>query len=451
LFARAASCDVTPRDRPVRLAGYASRKAPVSTILDLIELSAILLECSGQRCLIISFDLMIVGSELQNIILDKLEPLEFKPGEILLLASHTHYAPATDQACARLGIPEVEFVNDVANAAENLVRQIQRQQPFEVSLDVFQGSLNHSINRRRYWPFPTVGRTYGFRLRSVSFAPNPPGPRDEQATIALLRKSSDGGVLGAIWHYTCHPTAVVPDNVISSDFPGTVRRALRERFGEIPSVFAQGFCGDIRPNITSTRHIDWRERLRRIIRTIVSGPLFAYPSAEDWMRWSQSLAARVCDITQGSPLRTFSPASLRTGSAAIPLGDFFSGSTPNKMLAVQAIQIGEELEIVALSAEATVDWERILDAAVPVASGRIRLYAGYLGALFGYLPTAAQVGEGGYEVEGFQPLFGLSGRFEAGQIGPAVVGCVRNALEDMEGTRDRTGAVVGAMTGPQDI
>ena len=62
LFARAASCDVTPRDRPVRLAGDAMRKAPVTTILDPIEISAVLLECAGHRCLIFSFDIMIVGS-----------------------------------------------------------------------------------------------------------------------------------------------------------------------------------------------------------------------------------------------------------------------------------------------------------------------------------------------------------------------------------------------------
>ena len=455
MFARAASCDVTPRDRPVRLAGYASRKAPVSTILDPIELSAILLECSGQRCLIISFDLMIVGSELQNIILNKLEPLEFKPREILLLASHTHYAPATDQACARLGIPEVEFVNDVANAAENLVRQIQRQQPFEVSLDVFQGSLNHSINRRRYWPFPTVGRTYGFRLKSVSLAPNPSGPRDEQATIALLRKSSDGGVLGAIWHYTCHPTAVVPDSVISSDYPGAVRRVLRERFGQIPCVFAQGFCGDIRPNVVvSAPRTGMRERIRKVLRTIVSGPMFASPSAEDWAGWSQSLASRIGDIAQGGPARTFSPTQLHTGSAAIPLSDFFEGSMPDKMLAAQIVRIGEELEIVSLSAEATVGWERILDEVVPVDSGRIRLYAGYLGALFGYLPTAAQVPEGGYEVAGFQALFGLSGDFKSDRIGPAVAGCVKSAFEDLQREKTRVmepGVLAGAMTGRQDI
>jgi hypothetical protein len=62
---------------------------------------------------------------------------------------------------------------------------------------------------------------------------------------------------------------------------------------------------------------------------------------------------------------------------------------------------------------------------------------GYLGALFGYLPTAAQVAEGGYEVDGFQPLFGLSGHFEADRITPAVVGCVRSAFEAMELAKQR--------------
>jgi hypothetical protein len=433
LFARAASCDVTPRDRPVRLAGYALRKGPVSKVLDPIEISVVLLECSERRCLVFSFDLMTVGSELQNKILDRLKPLGFRPDQVILLASHTHNAPATDQACERLGAPEIEFVTDLAETAESLVHQIQREQPSEVSLDVFQGRLSHSINRRRYWPFPTIGRMHGFQLTSVTFSPNPSGPKDERATVVLLRKADDQRVLGVIWHYTCHPTAVMPDNAISADYPGAVRLALRERFGDIPCLFAQGFCGNIRPNIeASPQKIDLRERFRKLIRVVAFGNLFPTLSAGDWVRWSRSLAARVCDIAQGDPAKTFSPTRLQTGSARIPLGDFFKGTFPDKMLAAQVVRIGEELEILALSAEPSIEWERILDEAVPLRSGRIRLYAGYLGAVFGYLPTAAQVPEGGYEVEGFQPLFGLSGNFDPETIASSVSDCVRRAFADLE-------------------
>ena len=130
LFARSASCDVTPRGRPIRLAGYAARTEPATTILDPIEISALLLEGAGARCLIFSFDLMIVGSELQNMIVARLAGHGFKPSEIVLLASHTHFAPATDQACSRLGVPDAPFVRDVAAAAEGLLLRMLRTTVF---------------------------------------------------------------------------------------------------------------------------------------------------------------------------------------------------------------------------------------------------------------------------------------------------------------------------------
>jgi hypothetical protein len=441
LFARTAWRDVTPRDRPVRLAGYAARTEPVSTILDPVEISAVLLECSGQRSLIYSFDLLMVGPELQNMIEARLAGHGFRPDEILLLASHTHFAPATDRTCPRLGIADDRFISDVAEAAESLLLQMLRQRPSETRLETRRGQLNHSINRRRYWPFPTLGRTYGFRRSSVSMAPNPAGPKDELATVLLLRRAGDSEVIGIIWHYTCHPTAVVPDNVVSADYPGAVRRALRAHFGEIPCVFVQGFCGDIRPNIPhDDRSAGFRERLRRFVRTAMSGPSFQTPTADEWTHWSEELAAKVVEIAQGPSGELAAPTYLATGSASLPLGGFFRGATPDKPLAVQIVRLGDILELVALSAEASVEWQDILDRQFPAQAARTRLYAGYLGAMFGYLPTAAQIPEGGYEVEGFQPLFALSGNFDSEKITPAVVGCVELAFGDLQRRRSESKA-----------
>jgi hypothetical protein len=431
LFARSSSCDITPR-APARLAGYAARTTPVATILDPIEISALLLECAGARCLMFSFDLMIVGSELQDMIVAKLARHGFEPGEIVLLASHTHFAPATDRACSRLGVPEEQFVNDVAEACERLLLRMLGEPSSEIKLEVRRGRLDHSINRRRYWPFPTFGRTYGLRFGSVAMAPNPGGLTEELATVLLLRRANDDQLIGVIWHYTCHPTAVVPDNVVSADYPGAVRRALRKRFGDIPCVFVQGFCGDIRPNMRrAEQRTGLGDRVRRIVRTMMSGPSFQTPAAQEWTRWSGSLASKVVEIAQGPPGKMSSPANLAIGSASISLGAFFKGSAPDKPLAVQVVRLGDSVEIVALSAEATVEWQGIIDQEIPVEIGRIRLYAGYLGALFGYLPTAIQIRQGGYEVEGFQPLFGLSGQFDSESIIPAVVGGVQRAYDDL--------------------
>ncbi len=445
MFARAAHCDVTPRDRPVRLAGFASRQTPVSTVLDPIEIAALLLEGEGCRCLILGFDLMIVGAELADLIQSRLGRHGFRPDEVMMLASHTHCAPATDFACARLGTPDARFIDDAAEAVDDLVRQILTRQRREISVDILRGSLDHSINRRRYWPFPTWDRTQGLQWASVTFSPSPAGPRDEHATVILIRAADDGAPLAAFSHYTCHPTSVVPTDAISADYPGAVRVLLRERFGEIPCLFAPGFCGDITPRLVpSAQRETLGERFARLRRMLIAGYMWPTAMPADTVAWRDSLVARLGAIVAGHPAVTLRPKRLRAASSAISLGAFFTGGAPDKKLTVHVVRLDEELEILALSAEPTVEWQHILDEASPPAAQAIRLYTGYLGAVFGYLPTAKQVTEGGYEVNGFQSLFGMSGRFNSNRILAAVTGCVKSAIDKLERADDGAVSCAGA-------
>jgi hypothetical protein len=446
MFARAAHCDVTPRDRPVRLAGYAARQTPVSAVLDTIEIAALLLEGGGSRCLMLAFDLMIVGAELVDLIQSRLGQLGFRPNEVMMLASHTHCAPATDSACARLGTPDLQFIHDAVAAVEALVRRLLDEQPRDIVLEIFHGDIDHAVNRRRYWPFPTWDRTQGLQWASVTFSPYPAGPRDERATVILIRAADDRAPLAAFSHYACHPTSVVPNEVISADYPGTIRGLLRARFGKIPCLFAPGFCGDITPRLVpSVQPQTLRERFAKLRRMVIAGYMVPTVTSADSIAWRESLFARLDAIITGGPSQTLRPERLRTGSSAIPLGAFFAGTAPDKKLTVQILRLGEELEIFALSAEPTVEWQAILDDAVPRSPQAIRLYTGYLGDVFGYLPTARQVTEGGYEVNGFQSLFGMSGRFDSNRILAAVTGCIRSAIENLERADD--GAVTRTGTG----
>jgi hypothetical protein len=427
--ARSAFCDVTPRGRPVQLAGYAGRP-PATQVRDAIEISAVLLEDGERRCLIFSFDLMGVGAQLQAMILTRLSRHGFKPGEVMCLASHTHFAPATDRACAPLGEPDDRFVSDAAEAAENLVRQILRAEPVETRLEIKQGALDHSINRRRYWPLPTFNRTYGLRLSCIAMAPEPDGATDERATVILLRRADSNAVMVAIWHYACHATAVVPSNAISADFPGAVRRALRQEFGDVPCLFVQGFCGDISPKMVRALS-PLSDRLRSLTRLPIQGPTFPPSTPDDYVRWSESLAAAVVRIAQSRANEQPATGTLATGLADVALSSFFEGKTPDKPLLAHIVRLGA-IELMTLSAEVTMEWQPILENKIPPRDGRLRLYAGYLGTLYGYLPTPDQIREGGYEVTGFQHLFGLSGRFDAEKIVPAVVDCVKRAVDDLE-------------------
>jgi hypothetical protein len=378
---------------------------------------------------------MIVGAELQAMIQARLTRLGFKATEIFLLASHTHFAPATDRACAPLGEPDEQFVSDVAAATDKLVQRMLQAEPQETRLEIRRDRLRHAIHRRRFWPFPTLSRTYGFRLSCTALAPDPDGKTDETATVILLRRTDNGAAIGAIWHYACHATAVTPYDVISADFPGTVRRALRRRFGDIPVIFVQGFCGDINPDIVPAKpQHGFLALLNSLKRILIAGPSFPAITHDDWKQWNDGLAEAVLRIAAEPAEKSSQPAALATGSAKLPLDAFFRGSAPDKPLVAQTLTLGADIEVIALSAEVTFGWQAILDRQIPAQNGRLRLYAGYLGALYGYLPTREQIREGGYEVEGFQRLFGLSGHFDAEKITPAVVDCVKRALDDLAST-----------------
>jgi hypothetical protein len=238
----------------------------------------------------------------------------------------------------------------------------------------------------------------------------------------------------------------VPNDVISADYPGAIRALLRGRFGNIPCLFAPGFCGDITPRLVpSALRQTLGERFASFRRMVIAGYMWPVTSSADSVAWRESLVNRFGAIIDGGVSQTLRPMCLQSGSSAIPLGAFFTGTAPDKKLTVQILRLGEELEIFALSAEPTVEWQAILNDAAPRASQAIRLYTGYLGEVFGYLPTASQVTEGGYEVNGFQSLFGMSGRFDQNRILSAVTGCVKQAIDDLE--RAEAGAVSCAGAG----
>ena len=147
--------------------------------------------------------------------------------------------------------------------------------------------------------------------------------------------------------------------MISADFPGAVRQALRAAGpDDLPCAFVQGFCGDIRPMMARTTETSFLTRVGAAVRMARTGPSFDVPTADDWARWSTTLADAVVQIAKQQGRRLNSPSTIRAGLAQLPLAAIFSGSTPNKPLTTQVIQFGQALELIAISAEVCLDWSR---------------------------------------------------------------------------------------------
>jgi hypothetical protein len=377
-----------------------------------LELNAILLSDAGSRVLFVSGDLLFMGAPLQAAINEQASSHGIAAGNVVCVASHTHFAPSTDPTKPLLGVVNPEFARSVARVARGLVDTVARATPTPVAFRVHRVDTNLNVIRRKRWSLPTVSRS-GFRLGpSIVMAPEPAEPRD-RALDRIELVNADGRTTAVIWKYACHPVAYPESDAVTAEFPGVVRARMRERWGPVPVVFLQGFAGDVRPLISVRDQPSRMKTLRR-------GPTFPVPTLEEWTDWAEQLAASATapggETVDGTPIRV--------AAGSLGLSDIITQRTSpvTGRLALQRVSLGTIPEMLFVSAEVCSPYLRLFSASDSIC-------VGYTGDVFGYLPSAAQVADGGYEASDFMKPFGLDGSFAAG-FERAVV----NAVAEMRAT-----------------
>ena len=225
--------------------------------------------------------------------------------------------------------------------------------------------------------------------------PNTKGARDEKLTLMTVR--AENSVLAVVWNYACHPTAFSRVDALSADFPGVVRKRIRQQIGrDAPVLFLQGFSGDTRP--------PGRKRIRTIkdvLLRVCLGPTFGDLDPADYEEWTESLAAAVAKCL-GGPMVSID-GRLWSHRIAVPRGNFVKGGVSPAFVWFQAVRFGD-LTIVGVSAELVSEFSSPLRR---LAASRFVMPVGCLDATVGYLPTAEVHREGGYEAGGFCASFGV--------------------------------------------
>jgi hypothetical protein len=92
------------------------------------------------------------------------------------------------------------------------------------------------------------------------------------------------------------------------------------------------------------------------------------------------------------------------------------GLSTVKRLVFQEIRLGSGMAICGLNAEVAVEYVEIM---ARLFAPALVIPVGCVGGVFGYLPASSMLPEGGYEVRGFVPRFGLRGKF-AGDVSAIV-------------------------------
>jgi neutral ceramidase len=389
----AGSADITPQ-KPIPLAGYATlRKPTFERVAGRLETNIIVLRCGGEVAAFVALDLMYVGAYLRDRIVGALSS-RISPERIFLASSHTHFGPPTEDSLPVLGAVTLEYRDFVGQRVIELALRLLDGPFTAVSLDYREGRAAQTVNRRS--KAFGIAREFPFIGVHMRIKPNPWGPRDD--VIRLIRIcDSERRVVVVCWSYACHPVGYPNINELSPEYPGFVRNMLRASCGNIPVVFWQGFSGNVSPSRYSAADGEDRASPQRT-------RAFIAPNIEDWNRWASRLGTRVLDLMRSGGTPIFGP--IKSNSRSLSVREI--GLRSQKELRLQEIWLGSDLVVSGLSAEVAVEYVELLRKLR--APARV-IPVGCVGDVYGYLPVDAMVPEGGYEVRGFVPRFGLSGRF----------------------------------------
>ncbi|MBI5770422.1 MAG: hypothetical protein HZA93_21780 [Verrucomicrobia bacterium] len=429
-----AARQITPSE-PLMLAGYASRTVPARDVVDDLHVKALALEdAAGGRVLLFTADLIGFRADFTEPACARITAATGLPRErILFNASHTHAGPAIMVGLAshytikeEHAKPLIAYTQRLQDDCVALAREaLSRLQPARLAWGT--GTVNFPMNRRE------------FTDRGVILGVNPRGPVDRSVPVLRI-DAPDGKLLGVVFGAACHNTTYgARDNQISGDFASAAQAFVQTEFPGAQAMFMQGLAGDANPYPNSLN--DPAKR----------------PAAEIAREHGASLGREVKRVLGLALKPVLGPLHPAQAVAALPLqppptrdqlehSTAKAGSTDrwvaDQMLArlkagetlpthhrapVTVWQFGRDLTLVSLPGEVVVDYVRLIEDAI----GPLKLWlTAYGNDVFGYVPSARVLREGGYETRGIY-------HGGIGYFAPEVESTLVNKVRDLAATAGR--------------
>ncbi len=381
---------ITPA-KPVFLAGYASRNHSSDKVASDLYAKAMALEDgNGKVGVVVTADLIWLRGELCDAVAAAVaNKTGLKREQILFNAAHIHTGPAPmrlsgqsqfggDQNPKRDYRHNVEFTRRLQKQLTDIIlAALKRRTPGRLSWG--QGVVNFPMNRREW------------TSRGVILGMNPRGPADR--SVPVLRVETPEGKLRAVlFGAAAHNTTLGPDcYAICGDYAGFAQQYLEQAHPGIQAMFMLGCAGDSDPypNFHQEKSVARQMELARahgrelgteVDRVLCSGKLKPVRGP-----------LRLAYGTTNLPLETPRSAEPKRISAT-------ESNPPSQVTARVAVwRFGHDLTLVALSGEVVVDYVHFVEQTL----GPTQLWiAAYSNDVFGYLPSARLLREGGYETHG---------------------------------------------------
>ncbi len=425
LHAAVAAVDITPAG-PQWLDGFAARTAPSRGAYLPIRAVALRLQCGGRAALLLSAEVLALDPARTGALKTRLaEAASVPPGSVVLTATHTHCAPRVCDTVMPgrvdadyLALFEARCVEAARQAAGPAI-------PVRIACSAAEDRLG--INRR----LPREGVAVA--------APNPDGPRDAVVRTLWLERLDGGGVLASVTTAATHPTCRGGE-LVGGDYPGFLARELERATGGV-AMFVLGCAGDVRPNFTDgAGHFRMAELAevevagRELARAVLAGARRSLPAEPSCLE--------VRCRTEGMPLAAPPPVGELERIAAEDPSPF-RREWAGRLLRAGAPRpeaIPFEMQLLRLARQGTpvlevLFWpgEVAAEYALWARSELARpdcelLTAAYANGAVGYVPSAAMLPLGGYEVDGSHFYYNLPAPYAPG-LEDRFRHCTRRLLE----------------------
>ena len=391
-----AAVKITPEE-PVLMYGYGGRNEPHQGVAsDLFAKALALQDPAGSRAVLVTCDLGGVHGDIIARIAARLQETHGLPrAAVLYNASHTHAGPwawvARDEI-AGVAPAAVSATRTYVAKLERLLAQVAvdalaKLEPAALSWGL--GMAPFVMNRRE---FTDRGIVLGF---------NPKGPVD-RSVLVLRVDDAQGRLRAVLMGVACHCTCSGPKNTqIDGDYAGQAQTELQARFPGAQAMFLSGCGGDANPwprgeLLHARQH---GATLAAEVARVLAEKLA--PLRPPLRTAFQHAALPIAPPGSRAELETMAKSSsswLRyIGSRHLALLDRGQPPAPSYPMPIALWHFGSDLALVGLSGEPVNDFVHLIENAV----GPTRLWvAGYCHDVFGYVPSARLLAEGGYETRG---------------------------------------------------
>ena len=428
--------DITPsvsEDHPVFLQGMAGPPRRAVSLSMPLKMQLLLLEDDHfTKILLVTADVFGFGNDIVSRVRQMAEPWGIPPEGILLNASHTHYAPGTvSHVSSELGPFYAQYSNAICNTiGERLDVLYDRLEECEIGLG--HSDLRIGLNRRL------------LEAGAILFAPNENGFYDSLTPFLCVQFKQSAKRL-VIVNHGCHPTGLGTLPLVSPDFVGYMRDALRQS-GEADEVmFLQGAAGSSkeaafsggRPSRFANSVNDAKKNgafMAEKLASALRSPLVPVRGAIFCTSVNASLPIKrppSIETLQKILGNAESPPVIREWANRLH-NEYPQGNLPSCIsMELQMITIGKLVQLVAIPAEPVSELTVKLRATNPEAMGTFIL--GYTNGLLGYLPTDTMINEGGYEPQDSSFFYLLPSQLDLGtesQVVKALNACRENARSE---------------------